>query len=162
MKNALVEACRKEKNSADPKVTNQDICNATGLSETAVNNFLRGSTKDPPLSTAVAIAKYFGVSVDLACGIKTDSIGEKLYTELRRTQDELDAKTRDLEAVQKELVYYGRALRMHRIVTMILLALLAVVVIALIADLLNPNVGWIRKAYGYLGGFLTRRKGGGL
>lgn len=162
MKNALVEACRKEKNSRDPKVTNQDICNATGLSETAVNNFLRGSTKDPPLGTAVAIAKYLGVSVDLACGIKTDSIGEKLYTELQRTQDELDTKTRDLEAAQKELVYYGRALRMHRIVTMILLALLALVVIALIADLLNPNVGWIRRAYGYLGGFLTRRKGSGL
>lgn len=162
MRNALVEACRKEKNSAEPKITNQDICDATRLSETAVNNFLRGSTKDPPLSTAVAIAKYLGVSVDLACGIKTDSIGEKLYTELRRTQDELDAKTRDLEAVQKELVYYGRALRMHRIVTMILLALLAVVVIALIADLLNPNVGWIRRAHGYISSFMTAGKGGVL
>lgn len=162
MKNALVEACRKEKNSTDPKVTNQDICNATGLSETAVNNFLRGSTKDPPLGTAVAIAKYLGVSVDLACGIKTDSIDAKLYTELQRTQDELDAKTRDLEAAQKELVYCGRSLRMHRVVTMVLLALLALVVIALITDLLNPNVGWIRRAYGYLGGFLTRKKGSGL
>lgn len=162
MKNALVEACRKEKNSTEPKVTNQDVCNATGLSETAVNNFLRGSTKDPPLSTAVAIAKYFGVSVDLACGIKIDSIDEKLYTELQRTQDELDAKTRDLEAAQKELVYCERSLRMHRIVTMILLALLTLVVIALLTDLLNPNVGWIQRAHGYISSFLTAGKGGVL
>lgn len=160
MKNALVEACRKAKNSADPKVTNQDVCNATGLSETAVNNFLRGSTKDPPLGTAVAIAKYLGVSVDLACGIKTDSIDAKLYTELQRTQDELDAKNRDLTAAQEKLAYQERALRMHRIVTMILLALLAIVVIALIADLINPTVGWIRRARGYLSGFLTAGKGG--
>ena len=85
-----------------------------------------------------------------------------MTAKLQELQEALDAKTRDLTAAEEKLAYQEHSLRMHRIVTMILLALLALVVIALITDLLNQNVGWIRIAHGYISGFMTAGKGGFL
>lgn len=159
MAHDIVDACREAKDSARPKITNQDIIDGTGISESAVKKFMSGGTKAPSLDTAAAICKYLDVSIDDAYDIAGE---EAMTAKLQGLQEALDAKTRDLTAAEEKLAYQERSLRMHRIVTMILLALLALVVISLIADLLNPNVGWIRRAYGYLGGFLTRRKGSGL
>ena len=36
---------------------------------------------------------------------------------------------------------------MHRFVTTVLLTMLCLVLIALIVDLMDPNVGWIRRAF---------------
>lgn len=155
----LVDACREAKDSARPKITNQDIIDGTGISESAVKKFMSGGTKAPTLDTAAAICKYLGVSIDNVYDIESEDI---MTAKLQSLQEDLETKTRDLTAAQEKLAYQERSLRMHRIVTMVLLALLALVVIALITDLFNPNVGWIRRAYGYLGSFLTRRKGGGL
>nr|DAU96463.1 MAG TPA: Cro/C1-type HTH DNA-binding domain protein [Caudoviricetes sp.] len=159
MAHDLVDACREAKDSARPKITNQDIIDGTGISESAVKKFMSGGTKVPSLDTAAAICKYLDVSIDDAY----DIAGEDAMTaKLQDLQDALEAKTCDLTAAQEKLAYQEHSLRMHRIVTMILLALLALVVIALIADLLNTNAGWIRRARGYLSGFLTVGKGGVL
>ena len=159
MAHDLVDACREAKDSARPRITNQDIIDGTGISESAVKKFMSGGTKAPSLDTAAAICKYLDVSIDDAY----DIAGEDAMTaKLQGLQEALDTKTRDLAAAQEKLAYQERSLRIHRIVTMILLALLALVVIAVIVDLLNPNVGWIRRAHGYISSFMTAGKGGVL
>ena len=40
-----------------------------------------------------------------------------------------------------------KSLKMHRFVTTVLLSMFCLVLLAIIIDLLNPNVGWIRRAF---------------
>lgn len=51
---------------------------------------------------------------------------------------------------KREIELYKRSLRTHRIVTLILVPILALVVISLVIDLLNPYVGWIRDTMSIL------------
>ena len=56
--------------------------------------------------------------------------------------------TDTLERMNEHLATCKKSLKMHRFVTTVLLTMFCLVLIALIVDLLSPNVGWVRRALG--------------
>ena len=50
----------------------KDICKLTGFNSAQVSMLCTGKTKDPTISTAVALAKALGVSLDYLAGNETE------------------------------------------------------------------------------------------
>ena len=134
LKQELWELCRDKKDSANPRITNQQLAERSGLSQNAVGQYLRGETPNAPLSTFGPICKMLGVSVDEYLGIEHPA----------PSSDALQAVRLERDHYKREIELYKRSLRTHRIVTIILVSILALVVISLVIDLLDPYVGWIR------------------
>ena len=134
LKQELWELCRDKKDSANPRITNQQLAERSGLSQNAVGQYLRGETPNAPLSTFGPICKMLGVSVDDYLGIEHPA----------PSSDALQAVRLERDHYKREIELYKRSLRTHRIVTIILVSILALVVISLVVDLLVPNVGWFR------------------
>ncbi len=135
LKQQLWEVCRDKKDSANPRITNQQLAERAGLSQNAVGQYLRGETPNALLSTFGPICKMLGVSVDEYLGIEHPA-----------SSDALQAVRLERDHYKREIELYKRSLRTHRIVTLILVSILALVVISLVVDLLVPNVGWFRAA----------------
>ena len=139
MNQKVVDACQKAKSSAYPKITNQDIVDETGLSPSAVNNFLRGATKDPPLGTAGPICKMLGVSLDDCCDIDADP------TELQQAVQELTQKLQEantkIEISALELKHAREQLATYRALAWIFGILVLLAMGALLIDLSNLGVG---------------------
>ena len=140
LKQELWELCRDKKDSANPRITNQQLAERSGLSQNAVGQYLRGETPNAPLSTFGPICKMLGVSVDEYLGIEHPA----------PSSDALQAVRLERDHYKREIELYKRSLRTHRIVTLILVPILALVVISLVIDLLNPYVGWIRDTMSIL------------
>lgn len=136
LKQQLWEVCRDKKDSANPRITNQQLAERAGLSQNAVGQYLRGETPNALLSTFGPICKMLGVSVDEYLGIEHPA----------SSSDALQAVRLERDHYKREIELYKRSLRTHRIVTLILVSILALVVISLVVDLLVPNVGWFRAA----------------
>lgn len=47
-------------------------------------------------------------------------------------------------ALRVQLAQHQKSLRMHRLVTLILLGILLLCALALVADVLSPSIGWFR------------------
>ena len=140
LKQELWELCRDKKDSANPRITNQQLAERSGLSQNAVGQYLRGETPNAPLSTFGPICKMLGVSVDDYLGIEHPA----------PSSDALQAVRLERDHYKREIELYKRSLRTHRIVTLILVPILALVAISLVIDLLVPNVGWIRDTMSIL------------
>ena len=140
MKQQLWEVCRDKKDSANPRITNQQLAERSGLSQNAVGQYLRGETPNAPLSTFGPICKMLGVSVNEYLGIEHPA----------PSSDALQAVHLERDHYKREIELYKRSLRTHRIVTLTLVSVLALVAIALVIDLLVPNVGWIRATMSFL------------
>lgn len=140
LKQELWELCRDKKDSANPRITNQQLAERSGLSQNAVGQYLRGETPNAPLSTFGPICKMLGVSVDDYLGIEHPA----------PSSDALQAVRLERDHYKREIELYKRSLRTHRIVTLILVSILALVVISLVVDLLDPYVGWIRDTMAIL------------
>ena len=140
LKQELWELCRDKKDSANPRITNQQLAERSGLSQNAVGQYLRGETPNAPLSTFGPICKMLGVSIDEYLGIEHPA----------PSSDALQAVRLERDHYKREIELYKRSLRTHRIVTLILVSILAVVVISLVIDLLDPHVGWIRDTMAIL------------
>ena len=140
MKQQLWEVCRDKKDSANPRITNQQLAERSGLSQNAVGQYLRGETPNAPLSTFGPICKMLGVSVDEYLCIEHPA----------PSSDALQAVRLERDHYKREIELYKRSLRTHRIVTLILVSILAVVVISLVIDLLDPHIGWIRDTMAIL------------
>lgn len=140
LKQELWELCRDKKDSANPRITNQQLAERSGLSQNAVGQYLRGETPNAPLSTFGPICKMLGVSVDEYLGIEHPA----------PSSDALQAVRLERDHYKREIELYKRSLRTHRIVTIILVSILALVVISLVIDLLDPYVGWIRATMSIL------------
>ena len=140
LKQELWELCRDKKDSANPRITNQQLAERSGLSQNAVGQYLRGETPNAPLSTFGPICKMLGVSVDEYLGIEHPA----------PASDALQAVRLERDHYKREIELYKRSLRTHRIVTIILVSILALVAISLVIDLLVPNVGWIRDTMSIL------------
>ena len=55
-------------------ITQREVADAVGITAASISAYEKG-TKIPPLDTAIAVAKYFGVSLDYLCGLQDgDSI----------------------------------------------------------------------------------------
>ena len=66
--------------------------------------------------------------------------------EARQLASEVELLKAKNEGLQHENANLRVPLRMHRFTTGVLLCIVAAAVIALLIDVLNPDVGWIRRA----------------
>lgn len=131
----LWETCREAKDTMQPHKTNQDIADESGVSVNAVSQFLRGETTKPYINTVGPICASLGVSMDEHFGVPPaepagSSDAEKLLAESA--------------ALRAQLAQQQKSLRMHRLVTLILLGILLLCALALVVDVLSPSIGWFR------------------
>ena len=130
--------CREQKQAISPHKTNQDVAENTDLSVGTVSQFFRGDIKNPSVYTVGPICREMGVSMDEYFGIPHD--------EPAASAEPSDAEKLRAEnaALRTQLSQQQKSLRMHRLVTLILLGILSLCVLALAFDLLSPSIGWIR------------------
>lgn len=128
MEKQLWEICREQWQNMRPRKTYQDIADESGVSVNAVAQFIRGETKNTYIQTAAPICKALGVSIDDCYDIK----GADHSTQA--------------DDLRKELAHTKQICRIYKRVATGFGVLVALALVALIVDLLNPNVGWIRRA----------------
>ena len=135
MKEKLSDLCREQKQTITPHKTNQDVAENTGLSVGTVSQFFRGDIKNPSVYTVGPICREMGISMDEYFGIPHDEPAESSDAEKLRTEN---------AALRAQLAQQQKSLRMHRIVTLILLGILFLCALSLLFDVLSPSIGWIR------------------
>lgn len=128
----------------NPRRTNEDLAERTDLSLNTVAGFLRGEIANPGVYTAGPICRETGVSLDDYFDITTPS--REASEEARQLASEVELLKAKNEGLQHENANLHVSLRMHRFTTGVLLGIVAAAVIALLIDILNPDVGWIRRA----------------
>lgn len=138
MKEKLSDLCREQKQAITPHKTNQDVAENTDLSVGTVSQFFRGDIKNPSVYTVGPICREIGVSMDEYFGIPHDEPAEP--------SEPPDAEKLRAEnaALRAQLAQQQKSLRMHRLVTLILLGILSLCALVLVADVLIPSIGWIR------------------
>lgn len=147
------ELCRKNKARYYPEKTNQVICDNTGLSESAVNNFMRGASgKNVGLNTAGLICREYGVSLDAIFGISpAERAPDAATVELRDNLAQAGADNATLhakiESLTTQLAHTKQMCRVYKRAAIFEGVLVGLALLALIIDLLNPNVGWVRRAF---------------
>lgn len=129
MDKQLWEICREQWQNMRPRKTYQDIADESGVSVNAVAQFIRGETKNTYIQTAAPICKALGVSIDDAYGIQ----GADHSTEADDLRKELTHTKQMCRVCKRAAIFEG--------------VLVGLALLALIVDLLNPNVGWIRRAF---------------
>ena len=134
----LSDLCSDQKQTITPRKTNQDIAESTDLSVGTVAQFFRGDIKNPSVYTAGPICREMGVSMDEYFGIPHDEPAEP--------SEPPDAEKLRAEnaALHEQLRQQQKSLRMHRLVTLILLSIVALCAFALVVDILSPTLGWFR------------------
>lgn len=146
MKPRISELCRKNKDTMNPRRTNEDLAERTNLSLNTVAGVLRGEVSNPGVYTIGPLCRETGVSLDDYFDIITPS--RKASEEARQLASEVELLKAKNEGFQHENANLRVSLRMHRFTTGVLLCIVAAAVIALLIDVLNPDVGWIRTALG--------------
>lgn len=127
----LWQLCREAKEASH--LTNQAIADRAGLALNTVSQYLRGESKSASVYTVGQICYALGIDMNAYFGISPpapESVSELLRLEnksLRTQRDQL-----------------RKSLKMHRITTFILLGIISICVLALLIDVLNPSIGWIR------------------
>lgn len=160
MNQKVVDACRKAKSGAYPKITNQDIVDETRLSPSTVNNFMRGATKDPPLGTAGPICKMLGVSLDDCCDIDADPT--KLQQAVQELTQKLQEANTKIEISALELKHAREQLATYRALAWIFGILVLLAMGALLIDLSNLGIGWVRGPIEAAASAFARLRGGAL
>ena len=135
MKEKLSDLCREQKQTISPHKTNQDVAENTDLSVGTVSQFLRGDIINPSVYTVGPICREMGVSMDEYFGIPHDEPAESSDVEKLRAEN---------AALRAQLAQQQKSLRMHRLVTLILLGILSLCALALVVDVLSPSIGWFR------------------
>ena len=164
MSQELYEKCREIKETLNPRITNQDLAEATGKSERTVAQFLRGEIPNASCETVASICKELGVSVDEHYGITMPEPNpdEQLTKENRTLESENHAlKVQNVELIgevenlksevshQKEKADFLRAqLKTRRPVIYTLMCSCAVMsftlLVYIILDANVPDAGFIR------------------
>ena len=135
MKEKLSDLCRDRKQTITPHKTYQDVAENTDLSVGTVSQFFRGDIKNPSVYTVGPICREMGVSMDEYFGIPHYEPAESSDAEMLRVEN---------AALRAQLAQQQKSLRMHRIVTLILLGILLLCALSLLFDVLSPSIGWIR------------------
>lgn len=144
MKPRISELCRKNKDTMNPRRTNEDLAERTGLRLNTVASFLRGEIANPGVYTVGLLCRETGVSLDDYFDIKTPS--QTASEKARQLATEVELLKVKNEGLQHENTNLHVSLRMHRFTTGVLLGVVAAAVIALLIDAINPDAGWIRRA----------------
>lgn len=135
MSEKLWETCREAKDTMQPHKTNQDIADESGVSVNAVSQFMRGETTKPYINTVGPICASLGVSLDEHFGVPPAEPSEPSDAEKLRAEN---------ASLRAQFAQQQKSLRMHRLVTLILLGILLLCALALVVDALIPSIGWIR------------------
>ena len=135
MSEKLWETCREAKDTMQPHKTNQDIADESGVSVNAVSQFLRGETTKPYINTVGPICASLSVSLDEHFGVPPAEPSEPSDAEKLRAEN---------ASLRAQFAQQQKSLRMHRLVTLILLGILLLCALALVVDALIPSIGWIR------------------
>lgn len=131
MEKMLWQLCREAKESLH--LTNQAIADRAGLALNTVSQYLRGESKSASVYTVGPICYALGIDLNAYFGISPpapESVSELLQLEnksLRIQRDQL-----------------RKSLKMHRITTFLLIGIVAICVLALLIDALDPSIGWFR------------------
>lgn len=125
----------RSKDTMQPHKTNQDIADESGVSVNAVSQFLRGETTKPYINTVGPICASLGVSLDEHFGVPPAEPSEPSDAEKLRAEN---------ASLRAQFAQQQKSLRMHRLVTLILLGILLLCALALVVDALIPSIGWIR------------------
>ena len=131
MEKMLWQLCREAKESLH--LTNQAIADRAGLTLNTVSQYLRGESKSASVYTVGPICYALGIDLNAYFGISPpapESVSELLQLEnksLRIQRDQL-----------------RKSLKMHRITTFLLIGIVAICVLALLIDALDPSIGWFR------------------
>lgn len=136
----LSDLCRDQKQTITPRKTNQDIAESTDLSVGTVAQFFRGDIKNPSVYTAGPICREMGVSMDAYFDIPR----EASPPDPDAVSAEADNLRIENAALHEQLRQQQKSLRMHRLVTLILLSIVALCAFALVVDILSPTLGWFR------------------
>lgn len=144
MKPRIYELCRKNKDTMNPRRTNEDLAGSANLGLNTVAGFLRGEVANPGVYTVGPICRELGVSLDDYFDIQTPS--REVSEDARQLATEVELLKAKNEGLQHENANLRVSLRMHRFTTGVLLCIVAAAAIALLVDVLNPDVGWIRRA----------------
>ena len=126
----LWEICREQWQNLRPRKTHQEIADESGVSINAVAQFLRGETKNTYIQTAAPICKALGVSIDDCYGLARED------------------KSTEADELRQKLAHTEQLCRVYKRIAVAGGVLVGLALIALIVDLLNPNVGWFRHALG--------------
>lgn len=117
--------------------TNQRLADESGVPLGTVGRVLAGSADDPKFQTVCQLAVALEVSLD-GVAFKTDKSGEmKVTVPQASDSDKLINILRDVINKQQ---------REKHILFAALMLLITFVMIVLIIDITNPNVGWFRQA----------------
>lgn len=126
-------------------VTNQQIADASNVPKTTVDRILRKETQNPSFQPVIDIANAVGYDFSTAKqnAPETDDAAMKqiIYIYEQRCAD-LERESR-LKTVQSNLLMAEKT-RWIKFLTTLCLALVAGIIIILLYDVTNPNVGWFR------------------
>ena len=89
------EYCKAAKDQAYPKITNQEICDKTNISDSTLNNFFRGATKNPSVYLVGDICRALDVSLDEYFMLNSEHLPSQ---DLIDKIHQLEEKSRELEA----------------------------------------------------------------
>lgn len=128
----------------NPRRTNEDLAGSANLGLNTVAGFLRGEVANPGVYTVGPICRELGVSLDDYFDIQTPS--REASEEARQLASEVELLKVELAGLRSENAGLKKTQHGDRIVIGFLLAIVAAAVIALLIDVLNPDVGWIRRA----------------
>ena len=99
------EYCKAAKDQAYPKITNQEICDKTNISDSTLNNFFRGATKNPSVYLVGDICRALDVSLDEYFMLNSEHLP---------SQDLID-KIHQLEEKSHELESENHALKVQNV-----------------------------------------------
>jgi transcriptional regulator with XRE-family HTH domain len=140
LKEKLSDLCRDQKLTITPHKTNQEIAENTDLSVGTVAQFIRGDIKNPSVYTVGPICREVGVSIDEYFSIPR----EEPLSDSGASSTETEKLHVENAALREQLAQQQKSLRMHRLVTLILLSIVALCAFALVVDILSPTLGWFR------------------
>lgn len=134
MEKMLWQLCREAKDAQH--LTNQIIADRAGLALNTVSQYLRGESKSASVYTVGPICHALGIDMNAYFGISPPD------------PDAVSAEADNLRienaALHEQLRQQQKSLRMHRLVTLILLGIVALCAFALVVDILSPTLGWFR------------------
>lgn len=131
------------------KLTNAELSDLSGVSQSSVNKLLAGSQVDPKLFNSAALCKTLGLSMDHLFGMEPPQDAPEALRD-RVHSLELDEAHKDAEIGRLETVvkYQREQLRTRKVSMLIMLCLCAILTVALVAYILIdsgiPDAGLIR------------------
>ena len=107
------EYCKAAKDQAYPKITNQEICDKTNISDSTLNNFFRGATKNPSVYLVGDICRALDVSLDEYFMLNSEHLpSQDLIDKIHQLEEKSHELESENHAMQLQLVELSGSLDM--------------------------------------------------